>query len=932
MSRPPPIPLRDPSPRGQRGISPARGGDNNNNAVAAAAAAEDTATATATTDGRPPPAPPIHGTPGTNPTTTRHTFPIRHTAMVHSLPPSPGAGDMEELLRNWGATSTDVNNDLGMVGMVGGNIRNGWLSTSTGLGLDEGMDSLRIDRSASFDDDPRVNNANAAGGNSAANAAVSARNHRRIGSTGGTRVAIDVATSAMIPQVLERMDTPAVDGDLILNGVGLSALHDAARITDWNAVAELSQTNPESARYVGPDGWNALHHACDRRCPHVEVIDSLLSAYPEALVQTNDKGWTPLHRACRNKTPRDVVRLLLRKYPELGKRAAGMRCNDGRSSLHYALLYDAPEGVVDLLLQADPGAVLDEDRDGVSPLGTVWDKYANSFDGRRTLQILLRPFEGEGWELGGNENNADEGERELNRRSEREIAERRVRETMEKQVPACKQLKAKWLKASTLLRAYFHFPLQDERSEEDDSSSNAISEGSPSAPRKRKWRILHATSAIKCHPHLFLLARALHPEEAQEVDENDLFGGGRDVMNTSPDPQSPNAEIQRMSQRSALHFAAMSPLSGREGRNVIKVLLKLNPNAASHVDGYGSLPLHLISQNDRKLQYSNEGVRDVYNAHPAASSCRDGFGRTPLHCAASSAKHCTQSTSLPGGPAPVPPAIVPTHAEACVIENLVGVDRTAASMADNTGRLPLHYIAEHGEEWNDQAQSLLDAHPAAVQTRAGPSTSNQLPLHMAAGSPDARPSMIMNLVNANPRAASMMDGMGRLPLHLAVDSGRTTWDRGIDSIYQAYNAAISIPEESPRRWMVLHTATASHSAGHELIERILELNQNAASVADGEGKSPLHLACAANRPWEEGGVKLIFDADPAVALLDDANGLLPFHIAAMRSSVPAHSTDDDSENEIPGSVPARGDADNDDLESLEVLFNLLIAQPSIVQL
>ena len=199
--------------------------------------------------------------------------------------------------------------------------------------------------------------------------------HKRIASTGGNRIAIDLASIALISG-----DLPESEAEIIYNG---SELHDAARITDWPTVAALSQSNPELARYVGPDGWNALHHACDRRCPYVDVMDSLLSAHPEALIQPNDKGWTPLHRACRNKTPRDVVRLLLRQHPELGKRAAAMRCNDGRSALHYALLYDAPEGVAELLLQADPGAVLDEDRDGMSPLGTVWDKYANSFDGRR---------------------------------------------------------------------------------------------------------------------------------------------------------------------------------------------------------------------------------------------------------------------------------------------------------------------------------------------------------------------------------------------------------------------------------------------------------------------------------------------------------------------------------------------------------------------
>jgi ankyrin repeat protein len=809
--------------------------------------------------------------------------------------PSRRTDRLESLLSQWGASSADVNDHT-----LGGSRRGDWASISRGL---DNIDlySLRIDRSASLDEDEMSN---------VATSVLSERpaSHRRISSTGGDRLPFQ------LPQVFD-------EGETLID---LAALHDAARITDWPSVLSLSQSHPESAKYVGKEGWNALHHACDRRCPHVDVMESLLTAYPGALVQTNDKGWTPLHRACRNKTPRDVVKLLLRKYPDLGKRAATMRCNDGRSALHYALLYDAPDGVVDLLLQADPGAVLDEDRDRVTPLGTVWDKYANSFEGKRMLQIL-RPFEAEGWESGGITDNAHEGE--LAPRSDKEAAEKRVREVMEKDQPAFKSLQTSWKTANTLLRAYFRFPLQEGKLDEDSKPSSE-----PTPPR-RKWRVFHATCAIKCHPKLVLMARALHPEEALEVDENDLFRAGHDV-NPFPNPQS-----NQMSNRTALHFAAMSPLSGREGRNVIKLLLKLNPHAARQVDGYGSLPLHLICQNVQKMQWASFGPKDVYEAYTEASTVRDGTGRTPLNCIASSVgqyKHSSSArpssiqTQNAGGP------VAGVAADESVIQNLVEANSIAASMPDNSGRLPLHYIAEGAEEWTPDVTSILTAHPAAAQTRAGPSTSNQLPLHMAASSPDARPSLIMNLVLANPRAASIMDGVGRLPLHLSVDSGRTTWDRGIESIFSAFTPAISAPEGSPRRWTVLHTAAASHSAGRELIEHIISLAENLASIPDGDGKYPLHLACATNKSWGTGGVQAIFDADPSVGLSEDSNRLLPFHIAALRSCMAPNKTlsdrdGDDYQNETTNTT-AQNDAFNDDLESLEVLFNLLTAQPSIVSL
>lgn len=829
-------------------------------------------------------------------------------------PPSPQRTDrrsrMELLLRQWASSSSiDGNDDHTLGGVEGSNVSRACISTSDDCS--DILNLLRIDRSASLDDDQIANFTSA----STDSILERSDSHRRVSSAGGDR----------LPLELSQLFEVGGGGEPLLDS---AALHDAARITDWPTVLSLSRFHPESAKFVGKEGWNALHHACDRRCPHVDVMDALLTAYPEALVQTNDKGWTPLHRACRNKTPRDVVKLLLRKYPDLGKRAATMRCNDGRSSLHYALLYDAPEGVVELLLQADPGAVLDEDRDGVTPLGTVWDKYANSFEGKRVLRILA-PFEGEGWgESSGRNNNYSE-EVEIAQRTAKEAAEQRIKDYMRNDQPAFSPLQRSWKTANTLLRAYFRFPLQEEKLDED-STCKSMAEPATS---RRKWRVFHATCAIKCHPKLLLLARAIHPEEAREVDENDLFrGAGQDV--------SPLSDLQsnQLSNRTALHFAAMSPLSGRDGRNAIKLLLKLNPDAARHVDGNGSLPLHLICQNVQKLQWVGCGPKDVYEAYPEASAIGDGYGRTPLHCIASAL--CQYKRT--------PPARLSTHVaqnaepsvpivriaagvaglnvvdlDESVIQNLVDANAIAASMPDDSGRLPLHYVAERAEEWTSDITSILTAYPAAAQIRAGPSTYNQLPLHMAAASPDARPSLIMNLVIANPRAASIMDGMGRLPLHLAVDSGRTVWDLGINAIYEAYTPAISLPEESPRRWTALHTAAASHSAGREVIGKIIALNGNSASIPDGDLKYPLHLACATNKSWGAGGVQAIFDADPSVGLSEDSNHMLPFHIAAFAGCRANKTLSEDA---------ARDDIFNDEIESLEVLFNLLTAQPSIVQL
>jgi len=879
-------------------------------------------------------------------------------------------------------------------------------------------------------------NTNAEAAAAAAAASSSNNHHRRIASTGGDRllypssILLSPQTRHLAPSVREHVnpddgsnnnnssDTTNNNAPSVFTG---EELHAAARITDWNLVSNLSTSSNSQllAKYRGPDGWTALHHACSRRCPHPAVIESLLRAYPPAVTSVDDRGWTPLHHACRFKAPKEVVRLLLRSHPDLGSRSASIRCNQGRSSLYYAMRYEAPSGVVELLLHADPTAVLDEDRDGMCPLSLVWDGYANGFGGKRDLKALLRKFEGEfeynssgvvvssGGDYstentdGNNStinNNNDNTTNEQyensmipSRDEELITATKRVREAMQKDTPALRQLQSKWRIVNNLLRAYFHFPIQTLDSEysvvvdEDDEKSNDNEKNNNNNNKKqqqRKWRILHAVSAIKCHHTLFLLARALHPEQALELDCNDLLGvdcyhqyhgnddnnnkGGNSTSsghdhhcnNHTNKPQSISVESHPISKRTALHFAAMSPLSGKDGRNVIRTLLTLNPNSSKHVDGYGSLPLHLMAENEHKVHWVQDGFRDVHNAHVEASSCRDGLGRTPLHCATSCSGRYSMGTTVvpqPAGPdgentattiqnnnaAPQPDINNAARNIGSVILNLVIVNRNAASIADNTGRLPLHYIAEHGEEWSNDAASILAAHPAASRTRAGAVAYNQLPLHMAASNPDACPSLLRNLVEANPRAASMVEGTGRLPLHMACDSGRTSWDRGIESIYEAYHAAISTREESPRGWTVLHTVAASPSAGRDLIENILNLNPDAASIADGEGRHPLHLACMAGRHWEEGGVRLLFEADPNATLTADRFGFLPFHMVAMRKAclVDNSNVNDrlesgierNEENGADGNKERIESNEEEDLASMDVLFNLLIAQPDTIQ-
>ena len=262
-----------------------------------------------------------------------------------------------------------------------------------------------------------------------------------------------------------------------------SAMHDAARLKDWSRVLEICKQDPAAASYIGPGGMTALHHVCDKRCPDAEVAEAVIRACPDALTSESAKGWLPLHYAGRFKCQKGVVKALLDVDPEKGKVTVSKPDRQRRTPLFYAVRYDAPVGVVPQLLRADPSVVLSGDQNLQSPLEVIWNDFAEKIEGRR----LLHPF------IGDTQNTATPEDLQTLLQS-----------------PSNAELLKNWNTANIFLKAAFGFPLSEEEELADTSG--------------RKWRILHATAAVDCHFTLFHMARALYPEQAQEMDVDDLYG------------------------------------------------------------------------------------------------------------------------------------------------------------------------------------------------------------------------------------------------------------------------------------------------------------------------------------------------------------------------------------------------------------------------
>ena len=710
---------------------------------------------------------------------------------------------------------------------------------------------------------------------------------------------------------------PSVDA----HGVS-SVIHDAARITDWNKVLHLCQSMPEAAAYKGRDGWTALHHACNRRCPRPDVVQALIQAYPEALLQEEEKSWLPLHYACRFKAPKEVVRLLLHMVPESGRVSIRTRDSKGRRPLYYAVRYDAPPGVAQLLIAVDPSAILEEDQNEESPLALVWDSWAEKLEGKRIVHSFLP---------GGSP------EPEETTREERAalMRQRLLREP---------KLRKRWEQVNMLLKAAFGFPMDgDDDSDDEDihedgaaqvashkkqestsrsSSSSDLGDcavealvsdddedSKPAAlpqQQHRVWRIVHATAAVKCHTSLFLLACALHPEQAKEMDESDL---------RRPDAKGVIRPASPSSHQTALHLAASSNAGGEPGKTVIISLLSLYREAAQVSDGVdGSLPLHLCVENPKKQDWPLH-AEILYRFYPRAVQISDFNGKLPLHRAAAGITH--EPDRGEGG-----------DPERSVIFQLVRAFPQAASHVDATGCVPFHYLAMNAKVWDDDADALLNSHRGAVQMRAGRAWDDRQPIHLAAASVKSSESLLQRLVQLHPRGCSMEDRTGKLPLHLACELGKE-WQH-VRCIYEAFPAALRRAENNERGWLPLHMAVACPTATGALIAQLVQLYPEAADVPDRHGRYPLHLACSSGKRWQ-GGLQVLFDASPVAIATGDRKGLLPLHICALsycRKDLPEETTT----RSVP-KVQEKKERVNQEEEAaeLDIIFNLVRADPTTIR-
>lgn len=197
----------------------------------------------------------------------------------------------------------------------------------------------------------------------------------------------------------------AFDSAVELRRSKTTSIHSLLMAKDWEGALSLAEDNPRHAQewFYGVDDhqdetihgmmetkkstvWKrlALHLACVYRAP-VGLVDVLLQANPKAATSTDPhSGVLPIHLACHYGSSYRLIKALLMHAPQTTKAVD----NHGSSPLHRAVLAKSHYAIIELLVIADPVAVLVRNRNEKTPLDLAVETYGKDSIMTRLLEMV----------------------------------------------------------------------------------------------------------------------------------------------------------------------------------------------------------------------------------------------------------------------------------------------------------------------------------------------------------------------------------------------------------------------------------------------------------------------------------------------------------------------------------------------------------------
>lgn len=144
----------------------------------------------------------------------------------------------------------------------------------------------------------------------------------------------------------------------------------------WPDAISRARTHPEEVAWRDGNGGTALHYSCRFHNAH-DVVKEMIKSQDSAATIQDKFGYTPLHVACWNGSS-TIVQILVGDFGNAA--AAAVVDKDGRTPLHLACS-SYPAATVDtieVLIEANPDALMAKDAQGHTPLSLLCQRHESS--------------------------------------------------------------------------------------------------------------------------------------------------------------------------------------------------------------------------------------------------------------------------------------------------------------------------------------------------------------------------------------------------------------------------------------------------------------------------------------------------------------------------------------------------------------------------
>ena len=554
---------------------------------------------------------------------------------------------------------------------------------------------------------------------------------------------------------------------------------------------------------------------------HIDLVDAcelLIKSYPGALVHRNRRGETPLILAMYRRASADVVSLLLRKGgPQSVQisdgfgslplhfcdRAPSLKIVSEMVSLHpegtmclnemyeetplySAMLGNCDPAVLKILLDACPEpklAVNYLNKQGKSAIEFGWD-------------ILFTPSI-----VAAEDQDEEDARIEMSK-------------TLVESATSIEEIRgthvAKWWdKASLLLQASYH------NSTHLDEKTGLIGE--------KIWSPCHAAAGIVCPIDMFKFVLQLHTEDVTSADEYGNTPYHICALRSSEIPKealyavinagpADAAFIQNQDGNTPLHLAILFGASA----SMIQIMLATGTKAACIKNNSGLTPLALALAHGTPIAT----LRLILKACPEAVHVRDNNETSTIQFAwdlmiagAKVEENVTDSSFQEHNQTDQSASNINTLALCARSSGLVGDSRLWMGKIDLLLRAAFHGVAENRSIPNKRKWRAVhaacnggtcpfDVLAFSLQILPGETKvfneDGNLPLHIAASAPPYETTVppelapgrpIHLLLNRSPEGAMKVNEKGRLPLHLALESGKTL-ENGVDALVEAFPESV----------------------------------------------------------------------------------------------------------------------------------------------